>query len=130
MKRPAMLQLVGDATRFVLAGALNTLLSIFVYQALLFVLSPSWSYALAWVAGMAFAAAVYPDLVFPGGRHAMTDRVLLVASYACVFLAGLILLRFFVVLTDAPRIAILATLACTTAVGFLLSRLILRRGTQ
>lgn len=130
MTGPEKPPVTADALRFLLAGSLNTLLSLLIYQASLFFLSSVWSYAIAWVVGVAFPAAIYPDLVFPGGRRAMTDRLLLAASYAGLFLAGLILLQLFIALTAAPRVAIVATLAFTTTLSFLISRLILRRGKQ
>ena len=123
-------RMTADVVRFLVAGSVNTLLSLLVYQALLFVLSPAWSYAVAWAAGITFPAVVYPDLVFPGGRRAMTDRLLLATSYAGIFLAGLILLQLFIALAAGPRVAIFATLAFTTTLSFLMSRLILRRGKQ
>ena len=119
----------GDAARFLFAGVFNTLCSLFIYQAFLFFMAPALSYAFAWTAGLAFVVAIHPNLVFPGGRRGLVDRLLLAATYACLFLAGLGLLQLFVVLTAAPRIAIIATLAITTPASFLLSRLVLRRST-
>jgi putative flippase GtrA len=128
MTGPDKPPMTADAVRFLVAGSVNTLLSLLVYQALLFVLSPAWSYAVAWAAGIIFPAVVYPHRVFPGGRRAMTDRLLLAMCYAGIFLAGLVLLQLFIALTAAPRVAIIGTLAVTTAISFLISRLILRRG--
>lgn len=50
--------------RFVLAGAANTLFSIAVYQALLFVVNSTVAYIVAYAAGIVFAYVVYARRVF------------------------------------------------------------------
>ncbi len=50
--------------RFLLAGALNTLLSIAVYQAALFVTGPFAAYGIAYAAGILFAYVAYARHVF------------------------------------------------------------------
>lgn len=119
-----------DALRFLSAGAINTILSLLIYQMALFILSPTFSYVIAWISGLAFVFAVYPDHVFPGSRRGIKGRLLLAASYASVFVAGLLFLRIIVTVTAAPRLAIFATLAVTTLSNFLLSRHVLRGGTK
>lgn len=116
-----------DATRFGIAGIVNTALSLGVYQLALFVVSPSQAYALAWLAGIAFLIVVYPSRVFVGGRSGWRDRVLLASSYVVVFLLGLVFLRGFIAVLGAERLAIVATIGFTTVLNFLASRLVLRR---
>lgn len=117
----------GDLIRFLVAGGLNTLLTLAVYQALLFAASPGIAYAIAWVVGILFVMIVYPSRVFPEGRTGMLDRVLLGCFYAVVFLLGLLLLNLLNSAKLHPRLSIFLVMAFTTGVGFIVSRTLLRR---
>ena len=115
----------GDGLRFLLAGGLNTLLTLAAYQALLFV-SPAWmAYALSWVCGLLFVMIVYPSRVFAGARTDMAARARLGASYAILFLLGLGTLRLLGQAGVPARLAILGVLAVTTLSNFVLGRLAL-----
>ncbi|WP_185985340.1 GtrA family protein [Aureimonas mangrovi] len=116
-----------DAARFLVAGGLNTLLTLVVYQALLFVVPHQAAYALAWASGIAFVMIVYPSRVFPRGRTGMSDRIALGASYAGMFLFGLALLEALTYAGVAPRLGILVVMVATTAANFIVGRLLLRR---
>lgn len=117
----------GDGARFILAGALNTLLTLAVYQALLFVL-PSWTaYTLSWVTGLLFVIVFYPSRVFGDARRDARARATLGTCYAAVFVTGLIVLRLTQQASIPPRIAIFGVLLITTAANFILSRLILTK---
>jgi putative flippase GtrA len=124
---PAATGVIADAGRFLIAGTFNVLLSLGVYQAALFVMRPALAYACAWIAGIAFLMAFYPNKVFPGGKQEVKDRMYLAVSYICVFLIGVLVLQALVGLSGAPRLAILGTLVLTTLLNFSFSRLILRR---
>lgn len=124
--RPAGDGIAGDAGRFIVAGAINTAISFAVYQAALFFVAPSVAYAIAWLAGLAFLVFVYPERVFPGGRKAPRDRILLGLSYVAVFLVGVASLNAISGLVH-PRFAIVLVIALTTLANFLASRTILRR---
>lgn len=50
--------------RFLAAGAANTVLTIVLYQALLFVMNVTMSYVIAYAVGVAFAAYAYARHVF------------------------------------------------------------------
>jgi len=117
-----------DGLRFVIAGAVNTLITLAAYQLLLFVSLPWVAYTFSWICGLAFVTALYPSRVFAGARRDFAARALLGASYAAVFLLGLGTLRFLAAAGLAPRISIFAVLAVTTASNFLLGRLILKTG--
>lgn len=116
-----------DATRFLLAGLVNTGLTVLVYQLLLFALSPALAYAGAWCIGLVFVALVYPDRVFEGGRRDARSRMAVAASYAGVFLSGLVVLALLERAGLSPRLAILGVIVWTTLLNFALSRMILRR---
>ena len=116
-----------DALRFLAAGGLNTALTSAVYFAGLTVLSSGVSYTIAWLAGLAFVMAFYPDRVFPGGRTGFADRLAIGGSVVAVFVAGLATLHLLERALQSRTAAFFATLAITTVLNFLVSRWILRR---
>lgn len=116
-----------DAVRFIIAGVLNTALTLLVYQALLFFMRPSLAYAGAWLAGLVYVAIVYPDKVFEGGRRSLTDRLTVAISYIGVFLLGLLLLSLAQSAGVPASLAIFLVIAATTVINFVASRFILRR---
>lgn len=116
-----------DAIRFLVAGGLNTALTSLIYFAGLTVFPSSFSYGLAWLAGLVFAMVFYPDRVFPGGRTGFADRLAIGASIVIVFVIGLVSLRVLERVLQNTAVAFFATLATTTILNFLISRWILRR---
>ena len=115
-----------DGLRFVLAGAANTLITLAVYQLLLFI-TPDWlAYTLSWVCGLIFVVVFYPSHVFAGARRDAAARTILGAAYAAMFLLGLGTLRFLATAGVPARVAIFIVLAVTTASNFRLGRLILK----
>lgn len=127
MKDSSKHTLLGDASRFVLAGVTNTALTFVAYQMLLFPLSPPLAYAGAWMSGLGFVAFFYPTKVFKGSRHGIGDRLLLAGSYCAVLGAGLLLLNFLQEFGLTARIAIIPVTVATMIVNFTLSQVILRR---
>ena len=119
-------QLVADGIRFLLAGGLNTLLSILVYQLLLLFLSPGLSYALCWLVGLVFLLVVYPSKVFVGSGTNTQRMATTVAVYAVVFGISYFCLQALVAHGVPPRLAIFGVLVISTATNFLLMRLIYR----
>jgi putative flippase GtrA len=117
----------GDALRFLVAGGLNTALTSLVYFVGLSVLPSTWSYALAWLAGLVFVMVFYPDRVFPGGRTGITDRLAIGVSIAVVFVLGLATLKTLESVLQNAAAAFFVTLAITTVLNFVISRWILRR---
>lgn len=116
-----------DAVRFIVAGGLNAILTLLVYQALLYVMPPQPAYAIAWTTGIVFIMIFYPARVFPEGRTAFADRLSLAATYLGVFLFGLALLQGLAVAGIPPRLGILVVMVATTIVNFLAARFLLRR---
>jgi putative flippase GtrA len=117
-----------DAVRFLVAGGLNTALTTLVYFGGLWVASPGVSYTIAWLIGLAFVMAFYPDRVFVGGDNSPRARLMLGAVTIGVFLIGLVLLQVLIRLTGEARVAFLLTLITTTAINFVAGRTLLRRG--
>ncbi len=116
----------GDSVRFIVAGVLNTGLTLCAYQIFLIVLSPSVAYACSWLLGLVFVAVVYPNKVFKGGNRRLRDRVLVAITYCSVFVIGLLLLQLLQRFSIDPRHAIFLVIATTTIFNFFIARWILR----
>ncbi len=114
----------GEAIRYALVGASNTLLSVLLYQLLVFVLSPGWSFTIAYVAGLAFAAIAYPTVVFRQGWRPI-DGIKVVLVYLVLYGLGRVVLDILSRYVDS-RLAILAVVVINAVAGFVLLRLVLR----
>jgi hypothetical protein len=117
-----------DGVRFLLAGAANTLITLAVYELLLFATPPWLAYSLSWLCGLLFVVLFYPSRVFAGGRRDFAARAALGASYVGIFLLGLGTLKALVTAGVPARISIFAVVAVTTGSNFILGRLILAAG--
>lgn len=115
-----------DALRFLLAGGINTLLTIGIYQLLLFFFSHNISYSLSWIAGLLFIYSVYPSKVFPGGINTLKRRVYAITSYLIVFVSSLWFLNLLVSNGVHSRIAIFGVLIISTLLNFFSMRVIFR----
>lgn len=118
--------LLGDGLRFVLVGAGNTLLTLLIFQALLFFLSPLVSYYVSWAIGLALLMMAFPRYVFKGSALTSWRAVLTVTIYLISLLAGGFLLNELTVLGITPRLGIVMTVAFTTMFNFAASRLVFR----
>ncbi|UXN66764.1 hypothetical protein N8E89_19340 (plasmid) [Phyllobacterium sp. A18/5-2] len=115
-----------DGLRFVIAGLVNTGLTTAIYIGLLKSVGPTVAYAIAWIGGIMFVFVVYPNKVFVGGRSGFIDRFKLSVSTIAIFLAGVSMLNFLVVVTESAILSFCLTLVFTTLANFILGRVILR----
>lgn len=118
---------VRDGIRFLVAAGANAVLSLAVYQLLLFWTTPWAAYLGSWACSLVFVVTVYPDKVFLQGRTGPAARLGITVSYVVVLLVGLVALEALTRLGVAPRLAILLVMAITTITNFTVSRLLLRR---
>ena len=112
--------------RFVVAGAINTGLSVLVYQAALFVMPHAPSYVLAYLAGIAIAYVLYSRQVFDaplGTARFAAFTVFYLLSLAVGTLLNAMLIEMLGV---AARLAIFITIALMLPVNYLGSRFCLR----
>lgn len=116
-----------DGLRFLLAGVINTGLTFLLYQAALFFMNPTAAYTLAWVAGIAYVAVVYPERVFVGGARDGWSRLGLAINYVLIYGVGVLLLKLFSMAEISPRFSVIAVMVITTGLNFVLSRWLLRR---
>ncbi len=104
-----------EFARFCSAGALNTVITIGIYQLLLGWCGSSLAYTIAWLFGLALVGLFYPAVVYRV-NSGVAARMRLVLSYACVFAVGLALTAAMDWL-GVPRRAIVFLVAAMTALG-------------
>ena len=116
-----------EVLRFLVAGAVNTIVSYAVYLALLPFLSYILAYTICYVVGIALSYLLSVRFVFRV-RSSIRRMLLFPLIYLLQYALGVVVLRIAVADFDVPpRFALLASIAVTIPVTFLLSRLLLRR---
>jgi len=116
--------------RFLVAGAVNTLLSIAVYQAALFAVSPVIAYGIAYAAGILFAYVAYSRHVFDAPlspRRFMVFTLFYMAS-GCV--GALVNTALIEQLALHPRMAIFVTVLVMLPINYFGSRWSVRAATE
>lgn len=119
-------RLPADAARFLVAGAINTTLTTAIYFTLQTTTSSTAAYTVAWLIGLVFVAAVYPDHVFRRHKNRPYERAVIAAIFLLTFVAGLFTLRELTYFCGSSSIAFAATVPLTTTINFFLSRIFLR----
>ena len=114
--------------RFIVAGAVNTGLSVLIYQAALFVLPHTPAYVMSYVAGIGIAYVLYSRHVFAAEFNARRfGRFVLFYSVSLAAGAGLNA-ALIETLGVAERLAIFITIAVMMPVNYFGSRWCLRAG--
>jgi len=119
--------LLGDGFRFLIAGGLNTLITVGIYQLCLGFLSHNKAYAISWLVGILYLIIVYPTKVFTGNSFSITQSAVAVGVYLIVFLIGLWSLEQIINLGTHERLAIFIILAFSTLLNFTLMRILYRK---
>ena len=119
--------LLAQGLRFVGVGALNTFGTLLLYQLLLFVMSYTPAYAIAWIAGLVFVNLAYPYFVYSKPRATRRETLLNSCYYIGSFgLSWVLLYGFTNLLHVNPRLSILLVLALVVPLNFLVTRRIYR----
>ncbi len=114
--------------RFLVAGAVNTGLSVLVYQAALFVMPHTPAYVLAYIAGIIAAYVLYSRHVFDAPLNAARFAAFAV-FYITSLVAGALLNAVLIdTLGVMARLAVFITIAVMLPVNYLGSRWCLRAG--
>jgi len=66
-----------DGFRFLIAGGLNTVLTLGIYQLCLLVMEHEIAYSLSWIVGIIFLMKFYPARVFPEGNNTWQRKILI-----------------------------------------------------
>lgn len=116
-----------QGSRFLVAGALNYLGTIILYQLLLFALPYSAAYVLSWFAGLVFVNLAYPLFVYGKPKLKGRQTVFNTLYYLASFGASWLLLYLFTSRLGVPaRLAIILVLAVIVPLNFLVTRYIYR----
>ncbi len=122
--------LKAEAVRFLIVGGLNTALTYALYLALLPLLDYMVAYTATYVIGIGLAYLLNTRFVFrvrPSMRTALAFPLVYLAQYV----VGVIVLNAAIGLFDMPKpYAMLAVIAVTVPLTFLLSRLSLAQARQ
>ena len=119
-----------EGARFLLAGALNTVATYAIYLLLLSVLGYTLAYSVAFIMGIFIAYAMNSRYVFRVAASLRTFA-LFPLVYVAQYLVGVAALRIAVIEFGVhQRYALLASIMLTIPMTFLLSRLLLKRGSE
>ncbi len=118
--------IMGDAFRFLIAGGINVLLTLGIYQICLLMWNHNISYSISWAVGLVYLVVVYPSKVFPGGKSSPGKALIVVYSYLLVFGASLWSLNQIVGVGVNERLAIFFVLAISTVLNFASMRIVYR----
>lgn len=119
--------IAGEALRFVIAGALNTLATLLLYW-LLLPLGYAIAYTFSYVAGIAVAYQLQRRFVFRAVTHAGQATVFPLI-YVVQYLVGLLVLWIWRNRLGLPEsYGVFAAIAVTLPLTFVLSRTLFRRG--
>lgn len=120
----------GRIMRFLVAGAVNTGLSLMVYQAALFVMPHTPAYVLSYIIGILVAYFLHSRYVFDAPINAARLPVF-VLFYAASLVAGALLNAALIEgIGIMERLAIFITIAVIVPVNYLGSRWCLRGGSR
>ena len=116
-----------QALRFLVAGGLNTFLTLAVYQILLFWFSYPLSFTIAFLLGIIFTGFIYTRFVFT--VQTTPHRFILNALYYLLsYTVSLFILDTIIRwMSINERIAMVLTVGCMVPVNFLFLRVILTR---
>ena len=116
--------------RFVVAGAINSGLSVLVYQAALFVMPHGPAYVLAYLAGIVIAYVLYSRQVFDAPLGTARFAAFAVFYLLSLALGTLLNAMQIEMLGVAAQLAIFITIALMLPVNYLGSRFCLRAASR
>ena len=120
----------GRILRFLVAGAVNTGLSLLVYQAALFIVPHTPAYVLSYIAGILAAYFLYSRHVFDTPLTAARLSVFTLFYLASLVVGALLNAALIEQVGIMTRLAIFITIAVMLPVNYLGSRWCLRAGTR
>jgi putative flippase GtrA len=113
-----------EISRFLIAGLVNTMFTLGLFQLLVTFLDADLAYSLCWMAGLLFAALAYPSFVFHVRRN-WTNGLALIVVYVFVFGLGLLVLKLLEQSAVNLRWGVFVVLVVTTTSSYIGSRLTL-----
>jgi putative flippase GtrA len=125
---PAERRESGRIMRFLVAGAVNTGLSVLVYQAALFIVPHTPAYVLSYIVGILAAYFLYSRHVFDASINAARFTAFAVFYIASLVIGTLVNAALIEEIGVTARLAIFITIALMLPVNYLGSRWCLRVG--
>ena len=117
-----------ERVRFLIAGTANTLLTLFVYQALLLWFEDLLSFSISFWVGIFITSYLYPTFVFKVKAN-VGNGVLNGIWYFTSYCIGLLLMHIAVeTIHINERLAIFFVIFIMVPMNFLMTRIIFRRG--
>ena len=118
---------MGQGIRFILAGGANTIITIAVYELMLFVVSAAAAYAVAWITGFIATNVIYPLFVFRNRTLTVKKSAMYGIYYVSIFFFSLALLEVIIrheIILE--RMAPILLLLIIVPVNFMAARIIFR----
>lgn len=115
--------LLAEIVRFLGAGAVNTLLTLGVYQGLLWFAHPQVAYLTSWLLGIVLVVVVYPRWVFRVPRVGARSGGLIVLSYLLSYGLSALALQGLTAFTPlSPRLGVFGAIGVSTVSNYLFLR--------
>jgi putative flippase GtrA len=118
---------VKQGIRFLITGGFNTLITIAVYELMLFVVPAAAAYIIAWITGLIVTSIVYPLFVFCNRTITVNKSAVYSVYYIANFFFSLTVLEIIIqyeILSD--RMAPILLLSIIVPLNFIASRFIFR----
>lgn len=108
-------------------GLINTMLTLIIYQVLLFFVSYDFAYISSWVIGVGIVFAFYPKYIFKQIGVRLIDKIYVTTCYIINFFLSVLFLQFLVNYGVKERLAIFAVIIFTATLNFIGMKLILNK---
>lgn len=115
-----------DSIRFLIAGLLNTFITLVIYELALFFCSYQIAYLISWLVGIVIAIYFYPSKVFVGSENGVKSKICVGLIYIFVFLCGLMFMNLMSNRGIPAQLLIVIVMVFTTLLNFILMRFVLR----
>lgn len=115
-----------DGRRFAIAGILNSLISIGLYQILMFIMPAIIAYTLTWVVGVVLVSLIYPGRVFSGVPQNLRNFAITAGVYVLSFLLGSSVIFLSDIIWPENRLSVFVAIFLSSALNFLILRIWLR----
>lgn len=110
-----------ELSRFILLGAINTVLTLCLYNALIFIMSAKVAYTITYILGLFFVFVFYPSKIFK------VDGVWAKLISVFVYISSLMLGVYIVSMIDNERVAVIFAVVVTTLYNYFIMRFFFRR---
>lgn len=114
--------MLGDGVRFLFAGLTNFIISLSLFQLLLFVAPANIAYAITWLIGIIFVSVVYPKTVFKGTKKTKKNFFLSSMIYVISFFIGYTIIVLLELKFPGNRFSIFIALIFTACINFMSMR--------